>query len=242
VIVSIVVDQLAAWVLDERLGALPADGGFARLAREGTRVRRMTYAHAVTDTAPGHAALYTGATPSRTGVFGNEVFDAEGKRTSILRDPGVQLVGAKGPLGRAGSSPTRLAVPTVSEAFLAARPRGRVVSISWKDRGAIVPAGHVSGLTLACPHMPNVSGDRAAVLWFDMATDGLVTSTAFAPELPAFARAELAAHPASAFRRDPWTPLDPAWLAAHVKTADAAPGEGDLEGLGVTVPHAIPSA
>lgn len=229
VIVSIVVDQLAAWVLDERLDALPTDGGFARLAREGTRVRRMTYAHAVTDTAPGHAALYTGATPSRTGVFGNEVFDAEGKRTSILRDPGVQLVGAKGPLGRAGSSPARLAVPTVSEAFLAARPRGRVVSISWKDRGAILPAGHVSG-------------DRAAVLWFDMATDGLVTSTAFAPELPAFARAELAAHPASAFRRDPWTPLDPAWLAAHVKTADAAPGEGDLEGLGVTFPHAIPSA
>ena len=229
VIVSIVVDQLAAWVLDERLAALPPDGGFARLAREGTRVRRLTYAHAVTDTAPGHAALYTGATPARTGIFGNEVFDAEGKRTSILRDAGAQLVGPHGKLGRAGSSATRLLIPTVSEAFLAARPRGRVVSISWKDRGAILPAGHVSA-------------DRATVLWFDSATDGFVTSTAFAPDLPAFARAELLAHPASTFRRAPWTPLDAPWLAAHVQTVDAAPGEGDLEGLGVTFPHPITSA
>ncbi len=234
VVVSIVVDQLAAWVVEERLPALPSDGGFARLAREGTRVRRMAYAHAVTDTAPGHASLYTGLTPARTGIFGNEVFgaatatSAPRPRVSILRDGDTELVGAA-KLGRPGSSARRLAAPTVTEELLAARPDARALSISWKDRGAILPAGRVSG-------------ERAVVMWFDAAADTFVTSTAFAPALPPFALAELTAHPASGFRASPWTPLDAPWLAAHATTKDDAPGEGDLEGLGTAFPHAISNA
>src|SRR5437588_5735485 len=54
VVVTLVVDQLAAWIVDERIGELPTSGGFARLVREGTRVREVRYAHAATDTAPGH--------------------------------------------------------------------------------------------------------------------------------------------------------------------------------------------
>jgi hypothetical protein len=59
VVVAIIVDQLAAWIANERLPLLPEDGGFARLRREGTWSRRMRFAHAVTDTGPGHAALHT---------------------------------------------------------------------------------------------------------------------------------------------------------------------------------------
>src|SRR5580658_6875064 len=35
VLVTIVVDQLAGWIADERWPELPKDGGFARLRREG---------------------------------------------------------------------------------------------------------------------------------------------------------------------------------------------------------------
>ncbi|HSI05589.1 MAG TPA: hypothetical protein VLC93_13975, partial [Myxococcota bacterium] len=59
VVVTIIVDQFAAWVASERLETLPADGGFARLRREGTYVRAIRYAHAATETACGHAALFT---------------------------------------------------------------------------------------------------------------------------------------------------------------------------------------
>ena len=152
--VGIVVDQLAAWVVEERLSELPSDGGFARLAREGARVRQMEYAHAVTDTAPGHASLYTGRTPRESGIFGNEVFDEADKRVSILRDPKAMVVTSKGETTRPGSSPHVLLVPTVSEAFLAKTPDARLLSISWKDRGAILPAGHVK--------------DRATVLWLSL--------------------------------------------------------------------------
>ncbi len=51
VVVAIVVDQLAAWVMAERARELPASGGFARLAREGLYAREMQFQHAVTETA-----------------------------------------------------------------------------------------------------------------------------------------------------------------------------------------------
>src|SRR5271170_1621591 len=57
VVVSIVIDQEAAWIASERWPLLPANGGLARLRREGTYAEDMRYAHAATDTAPGHAAL-----------------------------------------------------------------------------------------------------------------------------------------------------------------------------------------
>ena len=56
IVVSIVIDQEAAWLAAERWPLLPADGGLARLRREGTYAADMRYAHAATDTAPGHAA------------------------------------------------------------------------------------------------------------------------------------------------------------------------------------------
>src|SRR5688500_5392412 len=60
VVVAVVIDQLSAWIADERLRLLPPDGFFARLAREGTWVRALRYPYAITDTGPGHAALHTG--------------------------------------------------------------------------------------------------------------------------------------------------------------------------------------
>src|SRR4051794_31984492 len=91
-LVTIVVDQLAAWIAAERWPALPADGGFARLRREGLYVRQLRFAHADTDTAPGHAALYTGATPRGSGIFANEVLAPGGRGVSILTDPATRIV------------------------------------------------------------------------------------------------------------------------------------------------------
>src|SRR5687767_4779141 len=67
-VVTLVVDQLAAWMATTRLPELPATGGFARLRREGTWARDVRYLHAVTDTAPGHASLYTGLPPCMSGI------------------------------------------------------------------------------------------------------------------------------------------------------------------------------
>jgi hypothetical protein len=71
VVVAIVVDQLASWVLRERLDALPTDGGFARLRREGRYFQEMAFEHAITETAPGHTSLFTGKVPRAHGVVAN---------------------------------------------------------------------------------------------------------------------------------------------------------------------------
>jgi hypothetical protein len=124
VVVTIVVDQMAGWIAEERWPLLR--GGFARLLREGTYFRDVRYAHAVTDTAPGHAALYTAKTPRESGIASNEVPEGPpGKRASIL---------ASGLL-----APLR--VETLADRLRAEHPAATIVSLSLKDRGALFAGG-----------------------------------------------------------------------------------------------------
>lgn len=221
VVVGIVVDQLSAWIASSRLDELPKDGGFARLLREGTWARSMRYAHAVTDTAPGHAALQTGAVPAETGIFANEVPDEKGERISILRDPDTRLVTPEGVVAREGSSAKRLRTKTVADRLREKDPRALVVSLSLKDRGAILPAGK----------------RPSHVLWYDASSGSFVTSTAFADAYPRWAVSLGSAAANEERRRAPWELLDPSWVRAHAVTPDDAAGEGDFEGLGRVFPH-----
>ena len=231
-LVTVVVDQLAAWLADERWPALSPDGGFARLRREGTTVREMRYQHAVTDTAPGHAALFTGTVPRDSGIVANEVIGpGGGDAQSILADADSKLIGVgSGLLQRGGSSLRVLQVETVADAFRASRPDAQIFSLSLKDRGALFGGGR----------RPD------AVLWLDPIAGEFVTSTAVAglagPPTwlrPAGDKAAVAAAMAPG-----WTLSDGdrSWLAAHAATADSQRGEGDYAGLGTVFPHPIRSA
>ncbi len=225
VVVALVVDQLAAWVAQERWPELPKGGGFARLRAEGTWVVDARHPHAATDTAPGHAMLFTGAAPADSGIFANEAPEGAG-RASILRDGRTRLVGAQGALEGAGSSLARLRVATVADRLKEQHPESLVVGVSLKDRGALFGCGR--------------SAD--ACLWFDPGTDGFVTSTAFARGYPAWAR-EVGSPGATARAREkPWTVQDEGWLRAHATTPDDQPGEGDWGGLGRVFPHVFSNA
>src|SRR5947208_13902033 len=77
--VLIVVDQLRG-DLPMRWERLFGDGGFRRLAREGTWFQNCHYPYASTFTAAGHASLATGCSPRTHGIVGNEWYDrASGK-------------------------------------------------------------------------------------------------------------------------------------------------------------------
>ncbi len=224
VVVTIVVDQLAAWIVDERIGELPPTGGFARLVREGTRVREIRYAHAATDTAPGHAALYSGETPRENGIYGNEWIDEPtGKRVSVMLDPKVEIVNADGVVaGARAASAAKVGATNLATLLRAAKPDAYIVSVSLKDRGAIFGGGR----------SPN------AAVWYDTGRGQWITSTAFARDLPGWARAR----PPLATLPNTWTLADPAWVKAHALTPDEQNGEGDLGGLGTTFPHPLKTA
>lgn len=222
---ALVVDQLAAWVAEERLPRLPPSGGFARLLREGTYFVAAEMPHAVTDTAPGHALLFTGEPPRRSGIFANEVVSPDGARVSILADPSTHVLSTKGPSARVASSLGALRVPTVADALRAHDPQRMIVTLSLKDRGALFAGGFAPD----------------AAIYFEPALDAFVTSSAFATVLPDWAAPHARTETLTALRRAPWTPLDPQFLAANAGP-DEAPGEGDLAGLGRTFPHDVAGA
>lgn len=220
VVVTIVIDQFAAWIAAERLALLPADGGFARLRREGTWARQMRYAHSITETSPGHAALYTGVVPRANGIYSNDLPGPGDEDLAIVKDPASRLLAATGSTEYAGASLYRLRSTTLADTLRQARPRANIVSLSLKDRGALFGGGR----------KPD------AAIWFDQAHDVFVTSNAVASRFPDWAR-ELTSPESIAARRGVWTPLDAAFLAAHAATPDEAPGEGDYAGLGTVFPH-----
>ncbi len=221
IVVALVVDQMSAWAATERWPLLPASGGIARLRREGTWVSELRYAHAATDTAPGHASLFTGTPPRVSGIVANELPGPDGRNAPILRDEATSLVSTSGVEKVAGSSLARLRVRTVADRFRAAAPDATIVSVSIKDRSAIFGGGRAP----------------TAALWFAPALDRFVTSTAFADALPKWASPFAGKDAIAASRGAPWTLVDRAFVEAHAATPDEQPGEGDWYGLGVAFPH-----
>jgi predicted AlkP superfamily pyrophosphatase or phosphodiesterase len=222
VLVTIVVDQLAGWIADERWPELPKDGGFARLRREGTWVKQMRYAHAVTDTAPGHSSLYTAVPPRESGIFANELPDGKGGRLSFLRDESAHLVAYDGQQSSPAASLAKLRVDTLADVLHREDPGAVVLSFSLKDRGALFGAGR---------------SPRAA-LWFDPKSNRVVTSSAIARTFPSWAL-PLASGVGLSDESRTWDLLDAPWVRAHAKTPDDQPGEGDERGFGRVFPHPL---
>jgi len=166
--VLLVVDQLRADLLD-RYDSL-FTGGLRRLRDESRIFVNGTHDHATTNTAPGHATISTGVTPARHGIVGNswwEMVDGEWKRVENVHDPNVELVGAP---GIPAASPHRLLRPGLADWVRAADSASIVVSVSGKDRGAILPGAH----------------SRGYVYWFEPDAGRFVTSTHYRTEDPAW--------------------------------------------------------
>ena len=78
-VVGIVVDQMKHEYLN-RFSSDFSENGFKRLINDGYSFQNVHYNYMPTYTAPGHAAIYTGTTPSVNGIVGNDWFNkATGK-------------------------------------------------------------------------------------------------------------------------------------------------------------------
>ena len=166
-VVGIVVDQMRYDYL-YRYQSKYGPGGFKRLLKDGFSCANTHYNFMPTYTAPGHAAIYTGATPAVTGIVANEWWDAAwGEHRYVTTDKRYKSVGA--PPGKVGQhSPSVLLSTTITDELrLANNFRSKVVGICLKDRASILPAGHI----------PN------ACYWFDDATGNFITSTYYPDSL-----------------------------------------------------------
>ena len=116
---------------------------FERLLTRGAVFTNARYEHFPTVTAIGHSTMATGATPSISGIVGNDWYDREaGKMVTSVSDDSVKPLG--GP-GDTGASPRKMLVSTVcDELKMSNGGRSRVIGISLKDSSAILPSGHMA--------------------------------------------------------------------------------------------------
>lgn len=165
--VGIVVDQMRYEYLHRYYDTF-GQGGFKRLINEGFVLENAHYNYTPTVTGPGHASVYTGTTPSIHGIIGNDWYDKElNKYVNCVNDPLYEPVGSPG--GNGDVSPWRMQSTTVTDELkISSQGNSKVISISWKDRGAVLPGGHT----------PN------GAYWVDSKSTAIITSTYYQQQLP----------------------------------------------------------
>ena len=130
-------DYLQRFEQDFQLDA----GGFPRLIFEGLSNSNTHYNYVPTYTGPGHASIFTGTTPATHGIIANDWFDK--KRNALqycAKDTNVVGVGTWSEAGK--MSPIHLLSTTIGDELkLMSNGKSKVIGISLKDRGAILPAG-----------------------------------------------------------------------------------------------------
>jgi predicted AlkP superfamily pyrophosphatase or phosphodiesterase len=134
----------------------------------GFMLTNAHYNYVPTYTGPGHASIFTGTTPSYHGIIGNDWWDKNLKKeVNCVGDDRQQPVGY--PDGNGDVSPWRLLSSTITDELkIATQKKAKVVGISIKDRGAVLPAGH----------LPD------GAYWLDTKSGKFITSTYYKSELP----------------------------------------------------------
>lgn len=216
-VLAVVIDQLGSETLTKLEPLLDADGAIARARTAGRVYRRVVYSYAATLTAPGHAAIFSGAPPAESGITANVRIDRETfQRYDFVDDRTHAVLGAQGRF----ASPASLRVDTVGDALKAQTGgQGKVVALSLKDRGAVLVSRAPADLAL----------------WYEAGV-GFTTSTFYASDLPWWLIAYNQKHPADLNAE--WKVADESRLLAQLGP-DSAPGEGPPEGLSNTFPHRL---
>ena len=139
-VVGIVVDQMR-WDYLIRYQERYSEGGFLRMMNEGYNCNRTLINYLPSITAVGHTAVYTGSVPSLTGIVSNSMY-IDGDYVGAVADADVRPVGVE---GEKSASPHHLQVTTITDELrIATNFQAKVIGVSLKDRGAILPAGHTA--------------------------------------------------------------------------------------------------
>ncbi|HWA56792.1 MAG TPA: alkaline phosphatase family protein [Gemmatimonadales bacterium] len=179
-------------------------GGFRRLLDQGAVFLEGRQDHALTETAPGHATILSGRHPVHTGIAYND---------AGVPDSTVQLVGVAG----MGASPRRFRGTTLVDWLRSADTAVRFLSVSRKDRGAILPIGR----------------SRGPVFWYSGGR--FTTSTWYSDTLPAWVTAWDARGGAPRLAGSRWQLLLPD--SAYAEPDDQPWEDGGRE---TTFPHDLP--
>jgi hypothetical protein len=210
-VVVIIIDQFRGDYL-ERYHDQFGEGGFRLLLDHGANFTDCNYDYANTRTAPGHATLFTGAYSNGHGIVANEWWDPKKKKmVTSVEDDDTKLVGLAPDQtkDKAGASPHNLLADTLGDELkLATQGKARVLSVSLKDRAAILPGGFTAD----------------AAYWIEPKTGAWITSTYYRLDLPKWAQDFNAANRAAKYWDRDWKNANGDVLrsTAHRKSKDGS--------------------
>lgn len=191
-IVGVVVDQMRADYL-YRFANHYGEDGLLRLVNEGTNYQNCHFNYVPTFTGPGHASIYSGTTPANHGIVGNAWWSkAENKRVNCVEDVSSMPIGSSKDT-KGNYSPMRLKSNTITDQIKLMDKRAKVVSISIKNRGAILPGGHTPD----------------GAYWFDYSNGGFMTGSYYTDKLPEWVRSFNESNHAGKYLPSKWETLKP---------------------------------
>jgi len=217
-VVGLVVDQMR-WDYLYRYYNRYTNGGFKRLINEGFSVENTLIPYTPTYTAVGHTTIYTGSVPAVHGIIGNDWYNTETKKNVYCTEDSTAVTVGSTPSTEGNMSPKNLLATTITDELrLATNFRGKVIGISLKDRGSILPAGHAAN----------------AAYWYQGSTGNWITSSYYMKEVPTWIADYNKLKLANKFYAKNWETLYP--INTYVNsTAD----EKDYEGKTSTFPHQL---
>jgi len=194
------------------------DGGFKFLLEKGANFANATYKHALNMTGPGHAVISTGCYGNQNGIFANNWFDPATRQD-------VYCVGDKNarPIGSVygAASPSNLMMTTFGDELrLSSNFRSKVISISNKDRAAVLMGGKLAN----------------GVYW--MMDSVFMTSNHYMDRLPQWVEGFNSSGLMNSYFGKKWE-KSLSEEAYAMMDMDDAPYEGSSNGLGRTFPHRI---
>jgi predicted AlkP superfamily pyrophosphatase or phosphodiesterase len=205
-IVLITVDQLRGDMLDRYRADLSK--GYARLMTGGAWFTNAFHDHALTETAPGHASLLSGRFPASTGIVQNSAGVVDRNYWLLTSAP-----------NEPAASPDRFIGTTLVDWLIASDPRTRALSVSRKDRGAILPVGR----------------SKQQVYWFSN-NGSFTTSNYYRDSLPAWVVAFNDRRIPHRYAGATWALSRP---AASYAEPDSVPNENN--GRDFVFPHVYPT-
>ncbi len=201
-VVFITIDQMRGDYIQRWRSQL--HGGLHRFESAGAHFTQAYHDHAITETAPGHATTMSGRFPVHTGITSNSN-GAEDRDSPLVGSPDV------------GASPKRFMGTTLLDWMRANDRDTRFLSVSRKDRGAILPIGRTKG----------------DVYWY-VPQGNFTTSTYYAKSLPQWVQDFNARRLPASYRNWVWNPLLP---LSEYPEPDSVPAES--QGIQFMFPHIV---
>lgn len=180
-------------------------GGLHRLDVAGAHFTQGYHDHAITETAPGHASTMSGRFPVHTGITAN-IFGVDDPKSPLINSP-----------TEPGASPMRFNGTTLLDWMRSSDRNTRFLSVSRKDRSAILPIGKAKG----------------DVYWYS-ATGNFTTSRYYAGSLPKWVNEFNARRLPQSYKKWIWNPLLPESAYAEL---DSVPEES--AGQEFMFPHTV---